>query len=1176
MKPPFRGPLVKPPLQEVDFYFFGEEPMATLRELIIKISANSTSFQSEIARASRMGADYYKTMEQGGKKSAIANRQAQQALQDLNNEFASVKAVAAGATGALAGAFAVSSLIQTADNWGQLSSRIKMATNSADQYNLVQTRLMEISDRTYKPIEEQAELFIRSANAMNELGYSTELTLDFIDSISSALTINAASADKGTSAINALSKSMVLGKVSGGEWQTVMEVMPTVIGDVARHLGITETAVKKLASEGKLSMQTFSDALINAKNRNAELADSMPNTVADAMTKLSNHWKRYLGEANEANGATQVFVSGLNSVSGNLNELTTAGTALVGVGIARYLGNMSRSAGTATAALLSAKKEQIAFAVAQKEATTVAKAAAQADVYHAQQALAVSKTAEVRLAQEARITAAQTARTASQARLQAALTSGTAAEITRARAAVSRAQAALVAAKNADAQTLAEKRLTAAQARLERTRIAQSTAGANLSSATSAIGMAGRGVSSLIGLLGGIPGIIMLGAGAWYYSNQQTELARKSAQEYANQVDEITNKLQTMSVVEISESAGKIKISLEEQNRLVSEQEAKVRKLETSIKGYQQILANPGPVVGGVMINHLTSVESATEGLAEAQRNLSVEQAKLSEEQSKYSDLTSQLAEVTTTLDARLRKVGEENNKAYQSLIRMNGAQDLFNKLIGSGNTLLGERAGLVNVPMRLPQATVSDSDQARLIQKQRAAALAAVDGEARVKMQVRYDLEDMGRTGLDNSTYASQYEAAALAEYKSNQLSKPKKSGKTDAEKAFDVYSRLIDQQKEQIALSGTSTELERIKYQISSGELSNITAIQKAELSRNASAIDMLKTQERFKSLQKELLTPEEALLDLTKERMKLLKEAAPASDQYRESMERISKGSVQDAPQFSGVDASVSGPIGEVIKTAEAEKELEDWYQKQLEMQKNLLEEKIGYEEEYAKRVEEINTQHTKKLTDIQGAYAVSAMSSFAEITGSATDMAGKIYGESSGAYKALYLAQKAFAVGSIIMNAHIAAAKAPAELTILGGIPVGAALLASGYASAAMVGGMALAGMAHDGVDKVPETGTWLLQKGERVVTAQTSAKLDSKLDKAFQNKEGESLSSMSIGDIHIQNSFSGKPDDSTFAAIQQSQKSLVKQLKDEFTREIITPQGKFGIALRGYYARSRKE
>ncbi|MNN71830.1 hypothetical protein D3C81_1878010 [compost metagenome] len=37
------------------------------------------------------------------------------------------------------------------------------------------------------------------------------------------------------------------------------------------------------------------------------------------------------------------------------------------------------------------------------------------------------------------------------------------------------------------------------------------------------------------------------------------------------------------------------------------------------------------------------------------------------------------------------------------------------------------------------------------------------------------------------------------------------------------------------------------------------------------------------------------------------------------------------------------------------------------------------------------------------------------------------------------------------------------------------------------------------MAHDGIDSVPQTGTWLLQKGERVTTAQTSAKLDKTLD-----------------------------------------------------------------------------
>ena len=57
----------------------------------------------------------------------------------------------------------------------------------------------------------------------------------------------------------------------------------------------------------------------------------------------------------------------------------------------------------------------------------------------------------------------------------------------------------------------------------------------------------------------------------------------------------------------------------------------------------------------------------------------------------------------------------------------------------------------------------------------------------------------------------------------------------------------------------------------------------------------------------------------------------------------------------------------------------------------------------------------------------------------------------------------------------------------------------AAAATQVAQAAMIKGYNLTGQAHDGIDKVPETGTWLLKKGERVTTESTSKKLDKKLD-----------------------------------------------------------------------------
>lgn len=359
--------------------------MTVLGDLIVNLSANSSSFQSEIARATRLGSDYHRTMESGSRRNNAAINESQQALKALNGQLESTRAIASQATGVLAGVFTIGSLIKTADEWGQLSSRVRMATDSQSQYIDVQQRLMQISDRTYKSIDEQSELFIRSANSMKELGFSTASTIDFIDSISSSLTTNAASTEKGQSAINALSKSMVMGKVAGDQWNTVMEVMPTIIGDIARYLGTTETEVKKLAASGKLSMDTFAKATIAAKDRNAELAEAMPTTIGDAITKLSNHWKAYIGDANAAHGVTQTVSGSISFLADHIDMLAIAGTALAAGGAAKYLTSVGISAGGAARELLKAQKEQISLADAQLKAaqaaqykTTLERRAAQA------------------------------------------------------------------------------------------------------------------------------------------------------------------------------------------------------------------------------------------------------------------------------------------------------------------------------------------------------------------------------------------------------------------------------------------------------------------------------------------------------------------------------------------------------------------------------------------------------------------------------------------------------------------------------------------------------------------------------------------------------------------------------------------------------------------------------
>ncbi|AXA66753.1 phage tail tape measure protein [Pseudomonas oryzihabitans] len=89
----------------------------------------------------------------------------------------------------------------------------------------------------------------------------------------------------------------------------------------------------------------------------------------------------------------------------------------------------------------------------------------------------------------------------------------------------------------------------------------------------------------------------------------------------------------------------------------------------------------------------------------------------------------------------------------------------------------------------------------------------------------------------------------------------------------------------------------------------------------------------------------------------------------------------------------------------------------------------------------------------------------------------------------------------------VQAGLNAFSSTAAIPIVGPVAAPAAAAAAIAATAPMVASIAslsLAGMAHDGIDAVPETGTWLLQKGERVTTAQTSAKLDATLDRVSRD------------------------------------------------------------------------
>ncbi|HAT2218195.1 TPA: phage tail tape measure protein [Citrobacter freundii] len=853
--------------------------MATLRELIIKVSANSQSFQTEISRASRMGQDYYKTMQNGGRQAAAASRETQRALAEVTSQLNSAKSSAMGLAGAFAGAYATGHLISLADEWSSVNARLKQASQSTDDFNQSQRTLMDISQRTGTAFSDNANLFARSAASMREFGYSSEEVLNVTEAISTGLKLSGASTAEASSVITQFSQALAQGVLRGEEFNSVNENGDRVIRALASGMGVARKDLKAMADAGQLTADKVVPALISQLGSLREEYNAMPQTVSAATTKIENAFMAWVGGANEASGVSRTLTGALNGIADNIDEVATAAGVLVAVGAARWFGDIASGAFSATSGLLNAAKSEIALAEAQVRGTQISTA--------------------------------------------------------RARAAVYRAQQALIATRGTDAQAAAEKRLSDAQASLIRNISARTAAQEALNNVTS---LGSRLMGGALGLVGGIPGLVMLGAGAWYTMYQNQEQARRSAQDYANTIDQIRSKTKTMSLPEASDNEAKTRQALDEQNRLIDEQAKKVRQLREEISGYQHMLANPGPTVAGYMVNHLKSIDDATRGLSDATNALAIEQERLAQMQAKSQSIQEVLEGVEHRRIALIRQQAAEQNSAYQSLLIMNGQHTEFNRLLGLGNALLMSRQGLVNSPLRSPQAELNTKQVDAIEKSRRELELSRRKGEERERLRLSYSADDLGFASNDPRYQTSRQELInnGLEEWRNNQANKPKaKGGKTEAEKTADTYDKLIKQQKEQIALAGQNTELAKLKYQVSQGELTSLTEAQKQTLLQNAALIDQQKIREQLAAYEANLADSNASARASNQAELT----GYGQGSRMRERMQEMLR--IREEFQQKNVDLQRQYQSGDIS---------EDLYRQELELNKRYLDERLRDQEAY----------------------------------------------------------------------------------------------------------------------------------------------------------------------------------------------------------------------------------
>lgn len=264
----------------------------------IDLVANTASFVTDIQRVRRATERELRAAE----REARARTQAIQSA--ITNIFAP-----------LAGAVSIRAFTQLADQFDNLSARLRLATRSGEDFSITQARLFDLSQRTSAAFGGTVDLYARLSSATRDLNISQDRLLGVTETINQAVQLVNNGAESAQAALIQFGQGLASGTLRGEELNSVIEQTPRLAQALADGLGVGIGELRKLASEGKVTSEAIIAAIESQRDVLAGEFSQLPNTVGRAFTRLNNVLLLTVGEINKASGVTAQFADVLNGLA---------------------------------------------------------------------------------------------------------------------------------------------------------------------------------------------------------------------------------------------------------------------------------------------------------------------------------------------------------------------------------------------------------------------------------------------------------------------------------------------------------------------------------------------------------------------------------------------------------------------------------------------------------------------------------------------------------------------------------------------------------------------------------------------------------------------------------------------------------------------------------------------
>jgi lambda family phage tail tape measure protein len=579
------------------------------------------------------------------------------------------------------------------------------------------------------------------------------------------------------------------------------------------------------------------------------------------------------------------------------------------------------------------------------------------------------------------------------------------------------------------------------------------------------IGVAARGASAAMALLGGPAGVVLLAASALAYFALSGDDADESATSLTNKVDLLNKSFDGFTKNQAA-------AALQDINQDLMDAQLRAIDAESAVSQYQRLLRD-----------HPNDTRQR-----EWNESLVTAQGELDTARQKVEAFGAQINVLNGILSA---PVVVEQSKAFKDLAKTLDEQIL----------LSGKKTNADKLAARIGAGLVT--------------GLKEGEGELLVAKAKTLDASEAVIEAEKKSAAASK-QAATAAATAATALTKRGEDAITEYQRQIELINTSTDARKD-------ATEATKLQFELESGKLTNLSNQQKERLKGLAEELDQRKllkqaneddgNVQKFQSSIDHQLTIDQRALD------------APFLNAYDTDETKLR------ALEMLGIEQDYQDKLEDLRQRHEDKDITDSVYERETKILEEALKARLEKQEKYYGRLDELQKNGTAGLIsgfstqaqasmDLYGTMKSVGAETFHNLTDAITEWSetGKLdaKGLAASFIQSVGHALLSYAAAQVAM-AGLNAFTATIGIPFVGPVVApGAAIAATAAAGVMMVAvGSALDGQAHDGIDYVPADGTWNLKKGERVTTAETSAKLDRTLERVSQGRSNNAPSSAPV-------------------------------------------------------------